>query len=265
MTHHRFMALADSMSWVARRPSACSMFGQPPAATTGATIAIASASPPAIAASNRATRFSGAPAVQIASATAGAMKSPCALVRIAAATSAPAAAGQPAAAAASAAMCRQDVLRVEIAENAGVEQRRRIQPVCRRGQPRRRHAQARPHQREQQQRQPDLRRDTGQFDERVQRRRVRKMPMRPDPVGLAGHTELDQGQRRIVHRRGGARVLEHAALGRRAADAVHLADAMARGVVAPDFPDGEIAGAGAGQRRRADQETREHEREELGA
>ena len=80
------------------------MFGQPPAATTGATIAIASASPPAAAVSSRAIRCSGAPVVQIASATAGAMKSPCALVRIAAAISAPATAGQPAAAAASAAM-----------------------------------------------------------------------------------------------------------------------------------------------------------------
>ena len=106
---------------------------------------------------------------------------------------------------------------------------------------------------------------TGQLDERVQRRRVRKMPMRPDPVGLAGHAELDQGQRRIVHRRGRARVLELAALGRRAADAVHLADAMARGVVAPDFPDGEIAGAGAGQRRRADQQARDQERSKSSA
>ena len=79
------------------------MFGQPPAATTGATTAMLTATAPAAAHNRRAIRLSAPPLVQIASATAGAMNSPCALVRIAAAISAPASVGQPSAAAANAA------------------------------------------------------------------------------------------------------------------------------------------------------------------
>ena len=79
------------------------MFGHPPATTTGAMMTAAVAMPPAAAAESRAIRRSGAPVAQIASATAGATKIPCALVSTEAAIRTPASSDQPDAAAASAA------------------------------------------------------------------------------------------------------------------------------------------------------------------
>ena len=161
------------------------MFGQPPAATTGATTAIAGRERRRRRPTTRADpSCPRAPVVQIASATAGAMNSPCALVRIAAAISAPAERGPAAGRRRERGHCRQHVLRVEIAEDAGVEQRRRIQPVTpqRPAAPQPRSMRARD-QAEQQQRRGRFRPTRpGSLTNAFSGVALGKLAMRPDPV-----------------------------------------------------------------------------------
>jgi len=158
---------------------------------------------------------------------------------------------------------RQDVLRVKIAEDTGVEERRRVQPVRAGGDARDGDIDTCADECEQQQRKGDLRHESRQLDERVERRRVGKMPPRPDPIRVAGSAELVEGEGRIIDRRRGAGELQLPPLQGLTPDAVHRADAVTRGVVAPDFPDRDVAGAGPGQRDRANQEACEQKRDEL--